>query len=69
MNGIDTSASFYNDKHKNNSLKPITWNEGRLTSLRRCAQHAARERHSSQGDCKGVGSSNRTEVPRVVSTQ
>ena len=37
---------FYIDKRKDNSLTPITWNEGRLTSLRRCAQHAAHERHS-----------------------
>ena len=46
MDEIDTSASFYNDKHKNNSFTPITWNEGRLTSLQRYARHAARERHS-----------------------
>ena len=41
-----TLVKVYNDKHKNNSLTPITWNEGRLTSLRRCARHAAREHHS-----------------------
>ena len=43
---IDTSVSFYDNKRRNNSLTPIPWNVGRLTNLRRCARHAARERHS-----------------------